>query len=328
MYMASEICSNLGISVIIPTFNRADLISETLNAVLAQTLPADEIIVVDDGSTDGTSAILAGFASRVRHIPIPNSGDLVARNVGLQAARGRLVAFCDSDDIWLPEFLDAVSASWRAEPGLRACYSDFRILRDGVLASRSKLDDAPAAFWDGWRETGPDTGVFDSSCARNLLAFQPFFPSCMMVDREAFHSIGGWDEAVSRIIGGDFATALRVAASPPVGLVRRTLVGIRKHGGNISANTERMNLGDAQVLEHVLQTRPDLALLEDAIRRIMARRRSDALDSAFSRRDFAAVRDIYTLLPASARAPRLRAKHAVANVPFPLGKLAAWLVSR
>jgi len=314
------------ISVVIPTYNRADLIAETLDAIFAQTLPPSEIIVVDDGSKDNTPSILANYGSRIRSMRIMNSGDLVARNIGLRSARGRLVAFCDSDDLWMPDFLVTMSAQWRAEPKLTACYADFRILKDGALSERSKFEDAPDDYWSSMRATGLEGGVFDRAIVERLLSFQPFFPSCIMVSRPAFMDAGGWDEGVSR--GCDFATALRVAALPPLGVVRRPLVAIRKHASNLSGNTEAMNLDDAQVLEHVLHTRPELAVLRDAIRRSIAERRAAALDSSFSRGDFAAVRRIYRLLPPEFRQATQCAKRTIAALPAPLNVLAAALVSR
>ncbi len=148
-----------------------------------------------------------------------------------------------------------------------------------------------------------------------------------MVPRVGFLSAGGWDERVSRIVGCDFATALRVAATPPLGVIRRPLVLIRKHPSNISADTEAMNLGDACLLEHVLHTRPELAPLADSIRSSIAQRRGQALDSAFSRRDFGAVRNIYRLLPARFWCAKWRAKRAVAGLPAPFNVLAATLLA-
>ena len=315
-----------GISVVIPTYNRAALIGETLDAVLAQTVPPDEVIVVDDGSTDGTAAALARFGASVRYLPIPNSGDMVARNTGLRAASGGLVAFCDSDDVWTPGFLRVMSAQWQAEPRLVACYADFRILRGGALSDRSKFDDAPEGFWAGLRATGPEAGVFDRPPLPNLLFFQPFFPSCMAVSRAAFMALGGWDEGVSRIVGCDFATTARVAMAPPLGVVRRALVGIRKHDSNFSGDSERMNLGDARVLDHLLRTRPELAPYRAAMEWSMGDRRRAALNGAFVRGDFAAVREIYRLLPSGMRGARQRAKRAVAGLPQKFGPIVASLV--
>ena len=317
-----------GISVVIPTYNRADLIGETLNAVLAQSVPPDEIIVVDDGSTDGTTAILAEYGNRVRHLPIANSGELVARNTGLRAASGRLVAFCDSDDVWMPRFLQAMYAQWEAEPRLVACYADFQILRGSTLSATSKFDEAPEGFWAGLRPTGPDAGVFDSPLLPDLLRFQPFFPSCMAVSRAAFMALGGWDEGVSRIVGCDLATTARIAMAPPVGVVRCPLVAIRKHESNFSGDVERMNLGDACVLDHVLRTRPELAPYRTAMERSMGSRRRAALGGAFLRGDLEAVREIYRLLPGEMRGIRERAKRAIAGLPAGLGPAVASLVGR
>jgi len=315
-------------TIVVPTYNRADLIGETLSALLAQTQPPAAIIVVDDGSTDATQNVLARYHPAITSIRIENSGELVARNTGLRASRTKLVAFCDSDDIWSPDCLQTLAAQFQTTPDLFACYANFRFLKDGLLSTETKFDTAPADFWQGLQHTGEHAGIFTTPITERLLAFQPFFPSCMMVSREKFAASGGWDEGTSRLVGCDFATTLRVAANPPIGIVRRPLVAIRKHAQNFSADTEKMNLGDAEVLDHVLRTRPDLAPLGPQIRQSMALRRRNALDSAFSRRDFEAVRAIYALLPHGAPSPSQHAKRAIAALPAPLNRLAAALVSR
>lgn len=311
------------ISVVIPTYNRASLLPATLEAVLGQTLPADEIIVVDDGSRDETAAVLAGYAPRVRPLRIENAGDLVARNTGLRAAAGDLVAFCDSDDLWAPEFLAGMAALWQAAPGLQAAFCDFVLVRDGQWQEARKFADAPPEFWRGMREVGPEMAVFAQPVADRLIGFQPIFPSCLVVDRAGFLARGGWDEAVSRMVGCDFATALRIAEYPPLGVLRRPLVGIRKHAGNFSADLQTMNLGDALVLEHVLATRPSMQPHAAAIRDSIAQRRRAALETAFTRRDFAAVRQIYALLPPAYRTPAIMAKRLAAGLPDPVGQAAA-----
>jgi len=214
----------------------------------------------------------------VRCITTENAGDLAARNVGLRATRAERVAFCDSDDLWRPGFLAAMAALWRAEPGIGAAYCDFLTVRGDAWGEESKFAAAPAGFWDGLRPVGPDMGVFDTPVVERLLAFQPLFPSCMAAERAFLLSVGGWDEGVGRTLGSDFATALRIAEHP-LGIVRRPLVGIRKHAGNFSRDGQAMNLGDAFVLEHVLATRPSLAPLAPAIRASIRRRRQDALDN-------------------------------------------------
>ncbi|MCX7370841.1 MAG: glycosyltransferase family A protein, partial [Alphaproteobacteria bacterium] len=164
------------ISVVVPSFNRATLLPETLDAILAQSVPPLEVIVIDDGSTDGTTAMLAArYAGRVRVLRIENAGDLAARNAGLREARGRLVAWCDSDDVWQPGFLAAMAALWRAEPRACAAFADFTILRDGSLGTTRKFDTAPSGFWHGLRHL-PEAGlgVFDAPVVARLIGFQPF----------------------------------------------------------------------------------------------------------------------------------------------------------
>jgi glycosyltransferase involved in cell wall biosynthesis len=312
----------------VPTYNRADLIAQTLDSLLAQTRKPRDIIVVDDGSTDETPCVLARYAGQIRTIRVPNAGDLAARNLGCRESESDLVGFCDSDDLWDTDALQTLAAQWDTTPDLVACYADFRILRGPTAAPGGKFGSAPADFWDRLQPTGPDAGVFGAPIADLLLRFQPFFPSCMMVHRARFMALGGWDEGVSRLVGCDFATALRVAMHPPIGVVRRPLVSIRKHGANISGNTERMNLGDAEVLDHVLRTRPSLAPIAAQIRASAALRRGHAMDSAFDRGDFAEVRRIAALMPKGAATAKQYAKRAVAGLPGPLARLMADLFSR
>jgi len=106
------------ISVIIPAYNHARYLAEAIDSVLAQTYAPLEIIVVDDGSTDGTPAVAASYGDRIRYIRQENAGVGAARNNGIAAARGEYLAFLDSDDIWLPEKLEREIALFDADPQL------------------------------------------------------------------------------------------------------------------------------------------------------------------------------------------------------------------
>ena len=94
------------VSVVIPAYNAAKHIARTIESVLAQTRPADEIIVVDDGSSDGTAEIVKAFRDKVRYLHQKNAGASVARNTGIEAATHEWIAFLDGDDEWLPEKLE------------------------------------------------------------------------------------------------------------------------------------------------------------------------------------------------------------------------------
>jgi hypothetical protein len=302
------------VSVIIPTYNRADLLPATLASIRAQTLAPAEIIVVDDGSTDATPALLAASPD-LRAIRVPNGGDLVARNIGLAAATAPYVAFCDSDDLWRPEFLAAMARLFDAVPGLPAAYGDFVLVQDQRWTTAGKFAAAPAGFWDGLRRLGPDQAVFDRPIVDRLIAFQPLFVSCLLARTDWLRGIGGWDASVGRRLSGDFATALRLAQHAPLGFLMTPLVGIRKHAANISGNDVATALGEAEVLAHVLATRREVAPLAGRIAASIRRRREAALAGAFVARDFAAVTRIAALLEPGPRRLSGRAKQLVAALP-------------
>jgi glycosyltransferase involved in cell wall biosynthesis len=99
--------TRLGVCVVLPTFNRRDETARAIRSVLEQTRAADEIVVVDDGSTDGTKELIESrFGTRVRYLRQENRGPSAARNVGIASARSPLIAFLDSDDTWMPEKLE------------------------------------------------------------------------------------------------------------------------------------------------------------------------------------------------------------------------------
>jgi hypothetical protein len=113
------------VSVVIPTYNRAHLIARAVRSVLRAVAPGDEVIVVDDGSTDNTREVLGEFGDHVRLVAGPHRGCGAARNVGIAAARCPLIAFNDSDDEWDADKLVMQRALLRARPDLLFCFSDF-----------------------------------------------------------------------------------------------------------------------------------------------------------------------------------------------------------
>lgn len=109
------------VSCIIPAFNCARYLGEAIDSVLAQTYRPAEIIVIDDGSTDGTADVAASYKSYVRYLHQTNSGPAAARNHGLRVANGDFMALLDADDIWHPEKLDRQMSCFRNRPELDIC---------------------------------------------------------------------------------------------------------------------------------------------------------------------------------------------------------------
>lgn len=117
--------ATLSVSVIIPTYNRAHLVSRAIRSALANILPGDDIIVVDDASTDRTAEVVRAFGPPVRYIKAAHGGAGWARNVGLQHAQGDLVAFLDSDDEWRPDRLTLQREFLARRPDVLFVFTNF-----------------------------------------------------------------------------------------------------------------------------------------------------------------------------------------------------------
>ena len=162
------------VSVVIPAWNAAAWLARAVDSVLAEAAAAVEVIVVDDGSTDGTADVAARYGDRVRCLVTPNGGAAVARNRGLAVAHAPFVLFLDADDRLLPGSLPAWASTAR-ETGADIVFGPFSTERDGVLTpGRGAHDDGGRTILEGWL-TGRGT------------------PPCAVLWRRAFlDGIGGW----------------------------------------------------------------------------------------------------------------------------------------
>lgn len=129
---------NSFISVIVPTYNRADLISETIESILNQTYKNFELIIVDDGSTDNTEEVIRKFKdSRIKYIKTDNwGGPARPRNTGIKKAKGEYIAFCDDDDIWLPEKLEKQIRVFQISNETAMLYTRFKTIEGDVISNR------------------------------------------------------------------------------------------------------------------------------------------------------------------------------------------------
>jgi glycosyltransferase involved in cell wall biosynthesis len=136
-----------GISVIIPTFNRCDYITESLESAFRQTHVPFEVIVVDDGSTDDTAKRIERFARQITYLYQENRGVGAARNAGVAHSTGEFVAFLDSDDVWLPHKLALQMQTFQATPELEAIYGHARsAARLRLMAGRIQAAPLPCAL--------------------------------------------------------------------------------------------------------------------------------------------------------------------------------------
>lgn len=208
------------VSVVIPTFNRRDLVGEAIDSVLACSATDVEVIVVDDGSTDGTQALLATYGDRIVAVRQANTGRSAARNRGVREARGRYVCFLDSDDVWEP---------WHVAQA-----------REVIAEQPAAVLSAPAVLWDplqGWTKPTDDASVFSvASLAEAALVGTVLPLQGLLVARDLLLRIGPFDEALQ----GSEDYVLLVHLTRQASLVRlpRASVRIRLHAGRSMSDVD------------------------------------------------------------------------------------------
>ncbi len=201
------------VSVLMPTHNRADYIAQSLESIFRQTRAADEVIVVDDGSTDATPEIVSSFAG-VRYIRQENLGVAAARNCALAAAEGDIIAWLDSDDLWRLTFLETTTSLLEQWPFIDGVYTGHRhIDHEG-----QPLDDR--SRWVSFPET-----LFDELWRANRIVT----PS-VVVRRSCYEKVGPFDEELA--ICEDADMWLRLAARFKIVGLPRELVNVRIHDQN------------------------------------------------------------------------------------------------
>jgi glycosyltransferase involved in cell wall biosynthesis len=165
------------VSVVIPAYNCAAYIIEAIESVISQTYAAWEVIVIDDGSKDETSQVLQPYKSVIRYEYQQNQGVSIARNHGIELARGEFVAFLDADDFFLPDKLAAQIAMFKAQPSLGIVHSGWRKVnsKGEFLQDVTPWENVPKLDLEMW------------------LRWKPVLPSAMMFRREWLQRAGGFD---------------------------------------------------------------------------------------------------------------------------------------
>ncbi len=199
------------ISVIIPTYNRIKTLPRAIESVLVQTHPADELIIVDDGSTDGTATWIGKHYPQIKLIKQQNCGVSTARNRGIEVAGGEWIALLDSDDEWLPEKLAKQLALLVSEPELKLVHSDEIWIRNGVRINQMKKHTKKG----GW--------IF-----QDCLPLCAISPSAVMIHRSIFDDVGRFDESLPAC--EDYDLWLRITSRYPALYCDEPL--IQKYGGH------------------------------------------------------------------------------------------------
>lgn len=206
-------------SVVIAAYQAEAFVGEAIASALAQTAPPLEVVVVDDGSTDGTAGVVASFGDRVRFLRRPNGGEGAAKNMGARAARGEFVVILDADDTFLPERLEALGTLAAARPDLDVLTTDAWLVVDGVRVRR---------VYDG----GHAFPVVDQ---RTELMRRNFVFGHAAVRRRRFLAVGGFDENLRTTTDWDLWIRLALSGSG-FGLVAEPLATYRMRPDSISGD--------------------------------------------------------------------------------------------
>ena len=199
------------VSVIIPTYNRAWVIEEAIDSVLAQDYTEFELIVVDDGSTDHTSDVLDSYRNVIKVFPQKNKGVSAARNRGIAEASGKFIAFLDSDDLWLPQKLTVQIEFFDQTPDALICQTEEIWIRNGLRVNPKKRHKKPSGM------------IFKPSLKLCLVS-----PSATMIHRGLFDRVGVFDETLPAC--EDYDLWLRISCRFPIHLIDTPL--IIKRGGH------------------------------------------------------------------------------------------------
>lgn len=239
------------VSVIIPTYNRGEMLVEALDSVLAQTFTDFEIIVIDDGSKDQTAKLIEPYLDRIAYRVQQNGGVAAARNHGIRLARAEYICFLDSDDKWKPEKLAEQVAIANAHPEY------------GLIATEI----------EGFDETGPVAGrskasmykIRNGQVLEHLLFSNWIQTSTVLVPARCLQRVGGFDEDVGQF-GEDWLLWMRIAAEFPIYFVPDALVLYRMHDENLTSHKPELQYQSLMTILDRLASLPQFQARQELIR--------------------------------------------------------------
>lgn len=264
------------VSVIIPSYNRAHLIGETIESVLRQTFSDLELIVVDDGSTDNTAEIVRAYDGPIRYVFQNNQGRSRARNAGYNLSQGEYVCFLDSDDVLAPQMLEQLVALLDSNDELGFAYSDYQFVdQSGALLPK------PEVFRAHPLQRG---NIF-----RHLLYFDFIPPSTVLARSSSIEDAGLFEPSLEP--AEDLDWLLRMSRRCATDYVAEPLCSFRKHEGSTST-TAIHESAVRVILKHLADEATKQSLAENW-RRIYHDLYLMAANDSYNRRDMAKARKYY-----------------------------------
>lgn len=285
------------VGIIIPAYNASEFIAATLDSALAQSYPAVEIIVIDDGSTDTTPALLKTYGNRILASHQPNAGQAAARNHGARLARGELLLFLDSDDLLDADFLTQQSALLTRFDGADAVYCDHRTIDD---AGRVTADTGALGY------PRPSGDILRALLHGPCMVT----PGLVLLRRAAFEASGGFDATPAMRGYEDYALWLGMAARGQFIYNAHTLLSYRRHPAQATRQTAYQlkaslaNLAALQSIEAAVRARAQPELLHFYQARLRDRRINAAWAHSQLGNHSAALHTAQTVLGSHPTSPR------------------------
>ena len=231
--------ANPKVSVVVPTYNYGRFITKALESVKCQTYPPYEVIVIDDGSYDGTAEVIKALDWRLRYVIQERAGVSAARNRGVAESGGDYIAFLDADDLWEPTKLEKQLKKFLEDPELGMVHCGMREF-DNDTGRTLALHLSGGTGW----------------VARRIAAWEEpvvIGPGgTILISRKAFDTVGGFDASLR--YGEDWEFCFRVAQKFRIGFVEEPLLHYRNHGNNSTRDVAEMERSTLIAWEKVFHT--------------------------------------------------------------------------
>src|SRR5262249_11717603 len=254
------------VSIITPVLNEEKYIAETIESVLAQTYPHYELIIVNDGSTDGTYSETKPYLDRIKYVAHPTrKGVCAALNTGLAQVSGELVAFLDGNDLWLPDKLTLQVDYLEKNPDVGLVHSDYQTFNDRGVIEESAVTCRNLSM--------PSGHVFKELFLRSFIC-----ANTVVIRKECCDRLGGFDET---LYTGDIHMWLRIARYYKIGYVGKVLSKYRQHSTQFSRDFDRSAECAIAVVKKISSDYPEI--VNELGKNVIAKRIADIyFDTAYA----------------------------------------------
>jgi len=242
------------VTVIMPVFNREHLVRAAIESVLQQTLPPSQFIVVNDGSSDGTAAVLENFRSHITILDQQNQGPYPARNLALRHAQGDYLAFLDSDDVWVPDKIEKQVSVLEEKPEVGLVFSNGELFRDAPAKPNQ-----PKSFFEA--EPPSRGAVFEALVQTNFIP-----QSSVLLRKSCLEEAGPFFEIP---LAADYHKWLQISMRHRFEYIDEMLIRYRVHEGNISRDRTKKYRALNNVFKDLLDATTDECAVKILKRRLI-----------------------------------------------------------